>query len=120
MLRRWLALTHYLYALSHFYFNPLYCAGCLSRLIGATACRFIRQHGFHACHQFNQTRVQHGGDDIVDFFVGLRGFFKNQRFVFADHHAAEYGLTQAVGGIFVRQPSFAFAALPFPACAVRQ
>ncbi len=24
MIRRWLALTYYLYALSHFYFNPLY------------------------------------------------------------------------------------------------
>ena len=26
MLRRWLALTYYLYALHHFYFNPLYIA----------------------------------------------------------------------------------------------
>ena len=24
MIRRWLTLTYYLYALSHFYFNPLY------------------------------------------------------------------------------------------------
>ena len=34
MIRRWLALTYYLYALrlaalSHFYFNPLYLGGCI-------------------------------------------------------------------------------------------
>ena len=36
MIRRWIALTYYLYALrlaalSHFYFNPLYKAACTSK-----------------------------------------------------------------------------------------
>ena len=60
----------------------------------------------------------HGGDDAVDVFVGLRGFFINQRFIGADDQTAEGGAAQAVGGVFVRQTAFAFAALPFAAGAV--
>nr|WP_314270830.1 hypothetical protein [uncultured Kingella sp.] len=50
MIRRWLALTYYLYALrlaalSHFYFNPLYpeSARCVGRALAAHAFCALRQ-----------------------------------------------------------------------------